>query len=157
MTERPKPPQRTREGRFLAGQAADAASAMVRTVQDAKKTIRTMIDAQSCVNRHPWIVVGAAVAVGFVTGVLSPGSSRKTNANTRTQAEVNGQQGCQGGETRTRRSAALASAGRFLASILQSLFQGLITTIFFSKERPRTETPLPNGSTETVVSEGRTD
>jgi len=149
----PVPPQRTSEGRFLVDQAVVAKSAMVRTMQDMKETLVTMTDVQSCAKRHPWIVAGSAVGVGFVTGVLLPCSPRKAITNIQSQSEANGQQGCQGRETRTTKSVVLATAGRSLASILQTLVQGLITTVLFSKAQPRTGTPWPRGSTEAVVPE----
>ncbi|NOT01714.1 MAG: hypothetical protein HOP29_13915 [Phycisphaerales bacterium] len=145
------PPPQTSERRFLDAQAEVAASAMVRTVHDLKETLATMTDVRSGAQRHPWILAGAAVAIGFVTGVLLPSSRQNavTHMQPTSEADV---QPCRGKQkTRTKKSAAITSAGRALFSLLQSFVQGWITTVLFSKGKTRTDMPSPRGSTEAVI------
>jgi hypothetical protein len=157
VAERPNPPQRRSERRFLFDQAANARFAMVRTVHGVKETLITMTDLNSCAKRRPWIVAGSAVAVGFVASVALSCTLRKKSTNIQAPLEANVHQGCQRREMRTRKLVMLATAGRFLASVLQTLVQGFLTTAFFSKQELPTGTPMPLGSTETVVPGGRID
>jgi len=73
-------PQKTRhynttdEGVFLTQQAADAKTAMQRTVADIKATAREVANVRWWTQQYPWYAVGAAAVVGFIaaTQVLAP-------------------------------------------------------------------------------------
>jgi hypothetical protein len=62
------------EGAFLAQQAADAKTAMQRTVTDMRATVQHVANVRWWTQQYPWYAVGAAAVVGFmaVTKVLSP-------------------------------------------------------------------------------------
>jgi ElaB/YqjD/DUF883 family membrane-anchored ribosome-binding protein len=49
---------------------AGAAESMKVTFQNAADTVREAFDLPAQVDRHPWLMVGGAVAVGFVAGKL---------------------------------------------------------------------------------------
>lgn len=62
------------EGVFLAQQAADARTAMQRTVADIQETLKEAADVRWWTQQYPWYAMGAAAVVGFVTAtrVLGP-------------------------------------------------------------------------------------
>jgi len=64
----------TDEGLFLAQQAADAKTAMQRTVADMQETLKEAADVRWWTQQYPWYAMGAAAVVGFVaaTRVLAP-------------------------------------------------------------------------------------
>jgi len=130
---------------------------MARTVHDAKEALRTMASVDACATRHPWMVAGSAVAVGFVAGVLLPSSSEKTIPTVRSRTEARLQRGCRKQEARTKKSVVLATAAKSLASVLQSLVQALVTTVLFPKGERTTPTLERFGSREALVPEGRSD
>jgi len=73
-------PQKTRqynttdESVFLRQQAADAKTAMLRTVADIKATAQEAADVRWWTQQYPWYAVGTAAVVGFIaaTHVLAP-------------------------------------------------------------------------------------
>ncbi len=79
-TALPTVPQKTRqynttdEGMFLRQQAADAKTAMLRTVADIKATAQEAADVRWWTQQYPWYAVGTAAVVGFVaaTHLLAP-------------------------------------------------------------------------------------
>ena len=76
----PTLPEKTRhynttdEGMFLAQQAADAKTAVLRTVADIKATAQEAADVRWWTQQYPWYAVGAAAVLGFVaaTHLLVP-------------------------------------------------------------------------------------
>lgn len=59
---------------FLAQQAADAKTAVLRTVADIKATAQEAADVRWWTQQYPWYAVGAAAVLGFVaaTHLLVP-------------------------------------------------------------------------------------
>ena len=57
----------TDEGTFLRQQAADAKTAMQRTVADIGNTAKATTDVRWWTQQYPWYAVGAAAVVGLVT------------------------------------------------------------------------------------------
>lgn len=55
------------EGRFLAQQAADAKTAIKRTVAEMKDTAMEAANVRWWTQQYPWYAVGAAAVLGFVT------------------------------------------------------------------------------------------
>jgi hypothetical protein len=77
MTESRRLPSSTTEHAFLAERAADARTAIGRTLGDMKETLTEMAGVRSCAARHPWILTGSAVAVGVVVGAVLTPSARQ--------------------------------------------------------------------------------
>ena len=63
---------------FLTQQAADAKTAMQRTVADMQATAKEAANISWWTQQYPWYAVGAATVLGFVTAayVLSPADHR---------------------------------------------------------------------------------
>jgi hypothetical protein len=57
----------TDDGMFLRQQAADAKTAMQRTVADIGSTAKAVADVRWWTQQYPWYAVGAAAVVGLVT------------------------------------------------------------------------------------------
>ena len=52
------------------GAASDAAEGVRETLSNAAESVRNAFDLPAQVDRHPWLMMGGAVAVGFVAGKL---------------------------------------------------------------------------------------
>src|SRR5574341_2697521 len=84
----PTVPENTRhyntmdEGVFLAQQAADAKTAMQRTVADIQATALEAADVRWWTQQYPWYAVGTAAVVGFVavTQLLVPADHHSQSA-----------------------------------------------------------------------------
>jgi ElaB/YqjD/DUF883 family membrane-anchored ribosome-binding protein len=63
---------------FLAQQAADAKTAMQRTVAEIQATAKEAANIRWWTQRYPWYAVGAATVLGFLaaTSVLAPANHR---------------------------------------------------------------------------------
>lgn len=72
----------TDEGIFLTQQAADAKTAMRRTVADIKATAQEAADVRWWTQQYPWYAVGAAAVLGFVaaTQLLVPADQQAQSA-----------------------------------------------------------------------------
>src|SRR5262245_42321104 len=72
----------TDEGTFLRQQAADAKTAMQRTVADIGDTAKATTDVRWWTQQYPWYAVGAAAVVALVTAahVLAPAARRTHTA-----------------------------------------------------------------------------
>jgi len=68
----------TDEGMFLTQQAADAKTAVLRTIADIKATAQEAADVRWWTQQYPWYAVGTAAVVGFVaaTQILTPADHR---------------------------------------------------------------------------------
>jgi hypothetical protein len=139
------------ERSFLADRAADAKTAMTGTLHDMKDTLKRVADVPSCVQQHPWLVIGGAVAAGFVTGaVLTPGR-RKTVKITEPSREAESQPSCHGQETpRTKKSLLFSTVVTVLAGILQTVVTRSMATAVVAQDQPQIETPSPHDSTGEV-------
>lgn len=67
---------------FLTQQAADAKTAMRRTVADIKATAQEAADVRWWTQQYPWYAVGTAAVVGFVaaTHILAPADHHAQSA-----------------------------------------------------------------------------
>lgn len=61
---------------FLAEQAEDAKGAVARSLRGLTNTLTDATGIRSHAERHPWILVGSAIAAGFVGGALLSSSPR---------------------------------------------------------------------------------
>jgi ElaB/YqjD/DUF883 family membrane-anchored ribosome-binding protein len=127
LTQRQLLPQKRSERGYLADQAADARLAMVHTLQDMKQTVIQVADVRSCTKRHPWLVIGSAVAAGFVAGTALTPSARTNIKHTGSNSEALLQPGGEGqGTPQSNKSVLFSIVGTVLASILQTVVQGSI-------------------------------
>ena len=135
------------ERSFLADQAADAKTAMSGTLHDMKDTLKRVADVPSCAKQHPWLVVGCAVAVGFVTGAVLTPAPRKTVKITGSSTEAESQPSCHGQETpRTKQSLLFSTVVTVLAGILQTVVKSLMAAPVVAQDQPQVETPSPHDS-----------
>src|SRR5690348_11004789 len=75
---RRRPPRLGKSERsLLADEAVDARTAISRTLRDMKDTLARAADVRSAAKLHPWLVMGCAVAGGFVTGAALAPAWRK--------------------------------------------------------------------------------
>jgi hypothetical protein len=148
-------PQRKSEGSFLADQAADAKTAMIRTLHDMKETLGKVADVRLCAQQHPWLVIGSGVAAGFVTGAVVTPAPRKKIKSTRAKSDAESQTSCQGQETaKTEKSFLLSTAATFLASILRTVIQASIAAAVVDKNPPPAETLSPHDASGAGAPEG---
>ena len=72
---------------FLTQQAADAKTAMQRTVADIKATAQEAADVRWWTQQYPWYAVGAAAIVGFAaaTQLLTPANQQAQPAPAQAQ------------------------------------------------------------------------
>src|SRR5207248_11564041 len=77
----------TDKGTFLTQQAADAKTAMRRTVADIKATAQEAADVRWWTQQYPWYAVGAAAIVGFAaaTQLLTPANQQAQPAPAQAQ------------------------------------------------------------------------
>jgi len=70
------------EREFLTQQAADAKTAMQRTVADMQATAKEVADVRWWTQHYPWYAVGAAAVLGFVAAstALAPADHRAPSA-----------------------------------------------------------------------------
>jgi hypothetical protein len=124
LAQRQPAPHTRSERVYLADQAADARIAMVRTLQDMKKTLIQVADVRSCAKRHPWLVTGSAVAAGFITGTVLAPSTRTNTKHTGSNSEAVLPPGREERETpQPKKSVLFSIVGTVLASILQTAVQ----------------------------------
>jgi hypothetical protein len=78
VTQKARPYPTTDEGIFLRQQAADAKTAMQRTVADIGSTAKAAVDVRWWTQQYSWYAVGTAAVVGLVTAayVLAPTDCR---------------------------------------------------------------------------------
>jgi len=139
------------ERSFLTDQAADAKTAMTGTLHDMKDTLKRIADVPSCAKQHPWMVVGCAVAVGFVTGAVLTPAPRKTVKLTGPSTEAESQSSCHGQETRrTKKSLLFSTAVTVLAGILQTVVTRWMAAAIVAQDQPQVETLTPHNSTGEV-------
>lgn len=139
------------ERSFLADQAADAKTAMTGTLHDMKDTLKRVADLPSCAKQHPWLVVGSAVAVGFVTGAVLTPAPRKTVKLTGSSTEAESQPSCHGQKTpQTKKSLLFSTVATVLAGILQALVKSVIASAVVAQDQPQVDTLSPRDSTAEV-------
>jgi hypothetical protein len=142
---------RRNEQSFLADQAANAKTAMTGTLDDMKDTLKRVADVPSCAKQHPWLVVGWAVAAGFVTGAVLTSVPRKTVKTIGSSTEAELQSKCDVQETPgTKKSLLFATVATVLAGVLQTVANSWIAAAVAAHEEPQAETPLPHESTVNV-------
>ena len=143
-------PLKRNERRFLADQAADAKTAMARTLHDMDDTLQRVADVRSYAKQHPWLVVGCAATAGFVTGALLKTVPRKT-INPGSSVEAESQRVCRGEETqRIKKSVLFSTAQRLLTGILQTVVTNVIAAAFIVQEQPQVKKLSPHDSTGEV-------
>jgi hypothetical protein len=147
-TRRQLQPLRRSERSFLADQAADAKTAMTRTLHDMKDTLKRVADVRSCAKQHPWLVVGWAVAAGFVTGAVLTPAPRKAVKITGLSTKAESQPSCHAQETpRTKKALLFSTVATILVGILQTVLKNLIAAAVVPQDQPQVETLSPHGST----------
>lgn len=124
------------ESDFLETQSAHASAEMARALREMKDTLVRMTHLQSCADKHPWITTGSALAVGLLAGALLPRSPRSAVVRGDPRSGTAPQSQDTTPRTRGEKPAVLLTAGKFLAGVLFTLTQGLITTLLVSKEHP---------------------
>jgi hypothetical protein len=67
------------EGDFLEDRVTDAQKAMIRSLGDMRNAVSQMTDVRSRAARHPWTMIGSAIAVGIVAGAMRAHSKRTNN------------------------------------------------------------------------------
>jgi hypothetical protein len=136
------------EKRFLADQAADARTAMVRTLEEMKRTLAQSADVRTCARLHPWIATGSAAVAGFVAGavVSSPRSTSGERSPAGTEADA--PPDSTGPEPARAKAGFLrATLGTALTGILQSLLQSVITAAVVAQEvEPAKEESQPRNA-----------
>jgi hypothetical protein len=160
LNRRQLQPQTRSEASFLADQAADAKAAMIHTLRDIKESLGKVADVRVCAQQHPWLVIGSAVAAGFVAGaVVTPAPQRKVK-KTRASSHAASQPSCQGQETpRTKKSflfSTFSTAGTFLAGILRTVVEASIAAAVVAKDPPPGETLAPHDATGAGAPESET-
>jgi hypothetical protein len=139
------------EQSFLADQAANAKAAMTGTLHDIKDTLKRVADVPSCAKQHPWLVVGWAVAAGFVTGAVLTSVPRKTVKLTGLSTKAELQPNCDGQETPgTKKSFSFSTVATVLAGVLKTVVNSWIAAAFVAHDQPKAETPSPHDSTVKV-------
>jgi hypothetical protein len=141
------------ERSFLADQAAEAKTAMTRTLHEMHDTLKRVADVRSCAKQHPWLAVGGAVAAGFVTGAVLTPAQRKTSTITESGGEVESQPSCHAQETpRTKDSFLFSTVTSVLAGIFQTVVKNLMAASVVAKDEPQVGTPSPYDSAAEVES-----
>ncbi len=122
---------------------------MSQTLHDMAATLRGMVHVSGCVQLHPWLVTGSAVAIGCVAGAaLTPSRHEKSRSNLETNVDTN----CQGREpVQARKSFLLSTLGAVLTGILIPLVRGALAEIVVAKDLG--ETPSPDNSAGVAASE----
>jgi len=128
-------PQIASESAYLADQAADARRALFHTVRDMKETVRGMVDVSGCATRHPWIMTGSAVAVGFATGAMLTSAPRENLEASPSRAGA-------------AKSFLFSTFGLALTAILRSMVQGTVSAIIAGGDEPANEPKSPQDSSE---------
>jgi hypothetical protein len=138
------------EQRFLADQAADARTAMKRTVEEMKQTLVKAADVRTCARLHPWIATGSAVAAGFVAGAVL--SSPRSASGGRSPAATDA--GAASDSTakepgRAKTGFLRATLGTALTGIVQTLLQSFISAAVVGTDGDpvKEESPTPCSST----------
>lgn len=134
----PTVPEKTRqynttdEGVFLTQQAADATTAMRRTVADIKATAQEAADVRWWTQHYPWYAVGTAAVVGFVaaTYLLVP-------------ADHHGQSAPPAQGQTAARPSWMASLVEMLSSTLLSAIIGVLRSSLWPPERAQTRAEDP--------------
>jgi len=151
----------TTEQGFLADRAADAKTAIGHRLCDMKETLTKMAGVRSCAARHPWILIGSAVAAGVVAGaMLTPSArkrirrKRKTPSGSAAEAPpVPREQ-----ETpRTTKSLLFSIAGTVVAAVLQPLLQSWFAPPVAAQGESRGDPSSSPDSAGAVVSESGVD
>jgi hypothetical protein len=139
------------EQSFLADQAANAKTAMTGTLHDMKDTLKRVADVPSCAKQHPWLVVGWAVAAGFVTGTVLTSVPRKTVNTIGSSTEAELQPKCDVQETSGRKKSLLLSTlVTVVAAVLQTVANSWVAAAVAAHEEPQAEMPSPHESTVKV-------
>lgn len=140
---------------FLANRAADAKTAIVRSLSDIKGTLTTLAGVRSCAARHPWIVTGSAVAAGIVVGAMLTPCRPKKNRNSReAAAHLEAQAPPSGREPatpRTTKSFLFPIAGTVLTAVLPPLLQSWFAPAVAAKGQPWDDTLLFRDSAGAVA------
>ena len=161
MTESQHLSASTGERGILADRAADARTAIGRTLCDMKETLTKMAGVRSCAKRHPWILIGSAVAAGVVAGAMLTPSARKRIPRTRktpSGSAAEAPPAPREQETpRTTKSFLLSITGTVLAAVLQPLLQSWFAPPVADQGELRGDPPSPLESTGAVVSEDGVD
>lgn len=139
------------EQSFLADQAAHAKTAMTGTLHDMKDTLKRVADVPSCAKQYPWLVVGWAVAAGFVTGAVLTSVPRKTVQKTGSSTEAELQPGYDGQKIPgTKKSLLFSTVATVLAGVLQTVVNRWIVAAVAAPDRPQVETPSAHDATVKV-------
>jgi hypothetical protein len=129
VTEGQHPSSSSSERDLLLDRAADARTALGRTLCDMKETLTSMVGLRSCAARHPWLLAGSAVAAGVVAGaVLTPRAHKRIQKLRQTPAgsAADSPPACREPEApRKEKSLVLSIAGTVLVAALQPLLQNL--------------------------------
>ena len=147
LVTQPLPPMSPRSERdYLADQAADAGTAMIRTLQDMKTTLTQAVGVDSCTKRHPWLATGSAVAAGFVAGTVLTSSARTHITHAVPAPEPLLQPGCEGrASPQPKKSVLFSIVGTLMANILRILVQGAIGTAIGVPRVEQVEKPPRRG------------
>lgn len=150
-------PRRSKsEIHFLRDQASMARCAMKQTVSDMAKTLMRMVDLRSCTRRHPWLVTGSAVAMGFATGAtLAPSQERKfEKLRAKSKAELQQLNNRQEVATATK-PFMHTNLGLVLSGLLKALVLKLLAAAVVDREP--VQTPSQDKPAEANVGEGDTE
>ena len=150
--------ERRSERIFLADQAAAAKIATVQVLHEVKETLKRVADLRSCARRHPWLVTGSAVAVGFVAGAALTPSPQERGEQSRPKSEEGRQPSPQEREApRTKKSFLIATAATLLGGVVSKVLQGSIAAAAAAPAPPRSENQSSCDSMGTVESEDRAE
>lgn len=135
------PPHRNgTESRFLKHQSADARNAMSQTMHDMHKTLLGVVNVRSWTTKHPWIVTGSVVAVGFIMGaaLTTPRVRRPKSRSAYSKADLQARYLRQE-SARARKSILLSNMGGLLVGLLKFMARGLVAAAFVSREDLQTQ------------------
>jgi hypothetical protein len=161
MTESQRLSSSTSEHGFLADRATDAGTAIGRKLGDMQDTLTEMAGLRSCAARHPWILTGAAVAVGVVAGAVFTPAPHQTVQKTRKAPSGSAAEAPparrEQDAPRTTKSLLFSIAGTVLAAVLQPLLQRWLAPPVAARGESRGDPPSSRDSAGAVVSEGGVD
>jgi len=103
-----------------------------------KETLTRIVDVRLVAKRHPWLVVGCAVAAGVAAGAAQTTVPGKTAETTGANSETEAQSSCRGPETPQAKPSFFFSA---MATVVEGVFHAVVNSLIAAAVVAPTPTP----------------
>jgi hypothetical protein len=148
------PPPQGSEYSFLENQAADAKTAMIRTLESMKATVGEVTDLRPFVRPRPLLVGVSALAVGFVVGTVMGLMRRRMVKTPMVYARANGRAAYaypERNKAAPKKSFLFAIAGPLLAAIVQMVVKNSMAESVYTAVPRRDEGLSRDDSTGSCI------